>query len=106
MAAEAAIVAEVFARFLGGATLRSIARDLNDREVPTVDGSAWSITGMARLIQAPRYAGPPVFCGQVARHGGGYRQGNREPCLSVEDWERGTGPEAPPEQVSEPLTNR
>jgi len=87
--AEAAIVAEVFARFLGGATLRSIAGDLNARQVPTASGGLWSTGGIARLLDAPRYAGLRVLRGQVARdEHGGYRYGAWEPCVSIEDWER------------------
>ena len=89
VASEAAIVAEVFDRFLDGQTLRSIAWDLNARSVPTANGGAWTIGGVARLIDAPRYAGLRVFRGQVSRNSDGdYHLGTWESCVSIAQWER------------------
>ncbi|GAA2052506.1 hypothetical protein GCM10009839_69940 [Catenulispora yoronensis] len=86
--AESKVVREVFARFLEGETLRAIALDLNAREVPTSLGSAWTVGGVARILDAPRYAGIRVFRGQVRGEDGEYLQGAWEPCVRVEDWER------------------
>ncbi|NUP46129.1 MAG: recombinase family protein [Catenulispora sp.] len=86
--AESKVVREIFARFLDGETLRAIALDLNAREVPTSLGSAWTVGGVARVLDAPRYAGIRVFRGQVRAQGGGYQLGAWEPCVSIEDWER------------------
>jgi len=86
--AESKVVREVFARFLEGETLRAIALDLNAREVPTSLGSAWTVGGVARILDAPRYAGIRVFRGEVRAEDGGYQFGAWEPCVSVEDWER------------------
>jgi hypothetical protein len=82
------VVREVFARFLDGETLRAIAFDLNDRNVPTALGSAWTVGGVGRILDAPRYAGIRVFRGQVRADNGGYLRGAWEPCVSIEDWER------------------
>ena len=86
--AESKVVREVFARFLDGETLRAIAFDLNDRNVPTALGSAWTVGGVGRILDAPRYAGIRVFRGQVRADDGGYLRGAWEPCVSIEDWER------------------
>lgn len=86
--AESKVVREVFARFLEGETLRAIAFDLNAREVPTALGSEWTVGGVARILDAPRYAGIRVFRGQVRADGGGYLLGTWEPCVSIQDWER------------------
>jgi site-specific DNA recombinase len=85
--AESKVVREVFARFLEGETLRAIALDLNDRKVPTALGSAWTVGGVGRILDAPRYAGIRVFRGQVRADDGGYLLGEWEPCVSVEEWE-------------------
>lgn len=55
--AEAEIVREVYAAYLAGVTCRGIAVDLNQRGVPTAGASTWTITGITRLLDAPRYAG-------------------------------------------------
>lgn len=86
--AESKVVREVFARFLDGETLRAIAFDLNDRKVPTALGSAWTVGGVGRILDAPRYAGIRVFRGQVRAENGDYLRGAWEPCVSVEEWER------------------
>jgi DNA invertase Pin-like site-specific DNA recombinase len=86
--AESKVVREVFGRFLEGETLRAIALDLNAREVPTSLGSAWTVGGVARILDAPRYAGIRVFRGELRAEDGGYQFGSWEPCVSVEDWER------------------
>ncbi|WP_370349020.1 recombinase family protein [Catenulispora sp. EB89] len=86
--AESKVVREVFARFLEGETLRAIAFDLNGRKVPTAMGSAWTVGGVGRILDAPRYAGIRVFRGQIRADDGGYLPAAWEPCVSVEDWER------------------
>ncbi|WP_344438887.1 recombinase family protein [Kitasatospora nipponensis] len=83
--AEAATVREIYRRFLDGWSLRAIALDLNGRSVPTVGGGKWSTSGIARILDAPRYAGLCVFRGEVARteDGTGYLMGAWEPCVSI-----------------------
>jgi hypothetical protein len=86
---EAEIVQEVFSRFLAGDALRAIAGDLNVRGVSTAAGGAWSPGGIARLIDAPRYAGLRVFQGKIALGADGeYQRGDWKRCVSIEDWER------------------
>jgi len=68
---EAAVVREIFARFAGGDTMKSIARDLNVRKVPSPgsdwqrsvrrkDG-CWLISTLNPLLQNERYAGRIVW---------------------------------------------
>ena len=87
--AEAAVVREIFCRFLAGETLRGIAADLNSRAVPAAYGGNWPAGGVARLLDAPRYAGLRVFRGEIARAAdGGYLMGSWPPCVGVAEWEQ------------------
>jgi site-specific DNA recombinase len=85
---EAAVVREVYARFLAGESIRGVALDLNGRGIPTAYGGAWSAHRVARLLDAPRYAGLRPLRGEVAKTGDGqWQAGNWQPCVSVADWE-------------------
>lgn len=84
---EARVVREIYARYLSGDSLRAIAWDLNARGVPTAGGSTWTITGVDRILAAPRYAGLRVFQGTVESDGD-YRYATWEPCVSVEEWQK------------------
>ncbi|MFL6110848.1 MAG: recombinase family protein [Catenulispora sp.] len=86
--AEYKVVREIFARFLEGETLRAIASDLNVRQVPTSLGSVWTVGGVARILDAPRYAGIRVFRGQVRAADGSYLLGTWEPCVGIGEWEQ------------------
>ncbi|GAA1255674.1 hypothetical protein GCM10009665_52740 [Kitasatospora nipponensis] len=84
---EAAVVREVFARFLAGASLRALALDLNHRGIPTAYGRSWTVGGVGRLLDAPRYAGLPVLDGELVPDGEGAHPGASWPaCVSVDDW--------------------
>jgi hypothetical protein len=86
---EAAVVREIFARFLAGESLRGIGWDLNSRDIPTAYGGRWSPDKIARVIAAPRYAGLRVFRGEIARASDGtYLMGAWEPCVTVAEWEK------------------
>ncbi|HEV2343485.1 MAG TPA: recombinase family protein [Actinocrinis sp.] len=84
---EACVVREIYTRYLSGDSLRAIAWDLNTRAVPTAGGSTWTITGVGRILAAPRYAGLRTFHGS-AESEDGYRHAAWEPCVSVQDWQR------------------
>ncbi|WP_344460806.1 recombinase family protein [Kitasatospora kazusensis] len=87
--AEAAVVREIFADFLAGASLRALAVGLNTRGVPTSGGSRWTVGGVARILDAPRYAGLLVLRGKVARtDDGGYLYGAWPPCVGLAEWEQ------------------
>jgi len=86
---EATIITEIFARFLAGESVRAIAWDLNTRNVPTAYGARWSTSGVARLLDAPRYAGLRCAPAQpAATDNAGWRPGTWQPCVSIEDWTR------------------
>ena len=61
--AEAAVVRDAAQRVLDGATLASIARDLNAADVPTSTGTTWSVTTLRRVLLNPRIAGRVVYRG-------------------------------------------
>jgi site-specific DNA recombinase len=87
--AEAAIVAEIYARYLAGESMRAIAWDLNARGVPTALEGRWTPSRVARILDAPRYAGIRPFRGTVARDEfGHYRLGAWPACVSIAAWER------------------
>ncbi len=58
--AEAAIVAECAKRLLAGEPVRSIARDLNERAVPTSTGGEWSPQSLRRMLASPRISGQRI----------------------------------------------
>jgi len=79
---EAPIVREIAERIVGGEGLKSIARDLNRREVRTPsskrkpDGGEWTSQGVSQMIRSPRLAALRVY-------GGEEYQGAWEAVLSV-----------------------
>jgi hypothetical protein len=54
---QAEIVREVFARYVAGASLRTIAHDLNDRKVDTQRGGEWRGRTLADILENPTYIG-------------------------------------------------
>jgi len=54
---EAPIVREIYAKYLDGAGLEGIARDLNNRGITTKAGNRWSKTTVQLLLQNPVYYG-------------------------------------------------
>lgn len=86
--AEAEIVREILARILAGESLRAVALDLNARNVPTAYGKPWTVSGVGRIVDAPRYAGLTVVNGEILRSADGTAQSAAWPaCVSVADWE-------------------
>lgn len=63
--AEKEIVVEAARRVLEGEPVGAIARDLNDRHVPTVSGTPWSRTVLSGILRSPRTAGLRERNGQV-----------------------------------------
>lgn len=66
---EAAIVREVFSRYLDGDTPDAIARDLTGRGVPTAEGRAWDAQRVRVLLDSAHVAGFRVFRGKVIGRG-------------------------------------
>jgi DNA invertase Pin-like site-specific DNA recombinase len=56
--AEAAVVRQIYARFLGGATYREIAARLTEQGIPTPGGKAvWSVSTVRSILKNEKYAG-------------------------------------------------
>ena len=61
-ACEAAVLAEIFERYLSGASLLQIARELNARRVPYAPGiENWNKARLMRMLEDPRYTGNDQF---------------------------------------------
>ncbi|WP_161791221.1 recombinase family protein [Streptacidiphilus jiangxiensis] len=85
---EASVVEQIFRWFIEGRSLTGIAAELNLLQAETAYGTSWSATGVARIVDAPRYAGLRVVRGQAARAAdGSYAFGDWKPCVAVEIWE-------------------
>ena len=63
--AEAAIVAECAKRLLAGEPLRSIARDLSERGVPSAGGGKWAPQSLRRMLASPRISGQRAHHGEI-----------------------------------------
>jgi DNA invertase Pin-like site-specific DNA recombinase len=63
--AEAAIVSECVKRLLAGEPVRSIARDLNERAIPSASGGKWSPQSLRRMLASPRVSGQRAHHGEI-----------------------------------------
>lgn len=69
--AESVVVREIFHRVAGGDSMRSIARSLTARGVPTpAGGSEWTSVSLRRILDRRQYLGKRVWNGQVMPAGG------------------------------------
>lgn len=75
---EARVVVEMADRVLAGEGYNSIARDLNSRLVPTLNGGKWRASTIQNILRSPRLAGWRVHHGQAVT------KGAWEPILSEE----------------------
>ena len=103
-AAEAEVVREVYQRAARGESVRSIARDLNARGVPSPRAGArgtgtWAPSALWEIVRSPRYRGRIVWGEVGARYKGGTRHAvdradtveRDDPSLAIVDpalWER------------------
>lgn len=62
---EAALVREVFERFLKGESKTAITKDLNKRGVKTTSDGAWLIRSTARMLKTPQYGGLRSYQGEI-----------------------------------------
>ena len=69
---EAAMVRAIFKKFVGGESLRGIARWLTTNGHTTRHGNAWSPSSIRTILLNPRYAGHAIYQGQVLAHNGGW----------------------------------
>lgn len=61
--AEAKVLREIRQRYVEGESFSAIARDLNQRGIPTVQGAQWQPHNIPRLVFNKRYAGVRVHHG-------------------------------------------
>lgn len=66
---EAEVIREMSARVLHGEGFNAIARDFNERGVPTARGGGWRAASIQNILRAPRIAGLRVHKGQIAAKG-------------------------------------
>ncbi|MEY9878023.1 site-specific DNA recombinase [Streptacidiphilus sp. MAP12-33] len=86
---EVAVVREIHARYLAGLTRRSTAVELIARGIPTATGKQWTVSGVTRILDAPRYAGLLVVRGEIATDASGrYLRASWPACVPVEAWEQ------------------
>ncbi|MEE8407268.1 MAG: recombinase family protein, partial [Acidimicrobiia bacterium] len=79
---EAEIVKELAQRILAGASLRTLATELNERGVPTAGGKQWRVTTIANTMTGASIAAMRVHNGKIAG------QANWEPILDRSTWEQ------------------
>jgi site-specific DNA recombinase len=63
--AEAAVIKDCARRLLAGEPVRSIARDLNERGVPSAGGGAWSAQSLTRMLASARISGQREHKGEI-----------------------------------------
>ena len=79
---EAQVIREAYTRYLAGETYYAISERLNARGVPTIGGKSWTITQLRERMKNPAYAGFRAYKGDVVA------DGDWEPIISREVWER------------------
>lgn len=62
---EAAVIREVAARLLGGDSMGSICRDLEDRGLRSSTGKAWKVSGLRRIMMTGRISGQREHHGEI-----------------------------------------
>lgn len=83
---EAAILRDLYRKYYGeGASRASLVKELNAAGVKTAMGREWSITQLREVLGNERYAGINRYKGDVLG------QGDWEPIITLEEWERYTG---------------
>lgn len=81
--AEAAVVRDVFSRFVAGDSLRGIAAWLERNGVETRRGGRWSPSSVRGILTNPRYAGRAIYRGAVTGKAGGWPAIIDEPTFDV-----------------------
>lgn len=79
---EAETIRKLAERILAGDSLRSLAQDLNDRDIPTTSGKQWRGQTVRATLESPTVAGLRVHRGQVVG------EGNWLPILDRATWEQ------------------
>jgi len=76
---EAAVIREMARRLLAGESLRTLVKDLDARQVPTLRGARWCMQTLRSILKRPALAGLRTLRGEVVT------RGVWEPILSEED---------------------
>jgi site-specific DNA recombinase len=63
--AEADVIKEAATRVLAGESLRSVARDLNDRGIPSATGKRWGAPALRSVLTSGRISGRREYHGQI-----------------------------------------
>jgi site-specific DNA recombinase len=80
------VVREMVSRVIGGASVLSVCRSLNDRAVYTRQGAEWSAHSAFRVLRSPAMLGHAVHRREVVRDSDGLPLVVAEPIVSYEDW--------------------
>jgi site-specific DNA recombinase len=78
---EAESVRFAIAQVIAGASLRGIAKVLNERGKVNADGAPWSLSNVRFMVIRPHNAGLRTYHGEIVG------QGQWEPIVSREDWD-------------------
>jgi site-specific DNA recombinase len=86
--AEAEVVIDIFKRFYAGESLRSLARMLEDKGLPTRTGRPWNTRTVRDMLTNVRYAGWALYRGEIAvDNDGNPVRGKWEPLVSEDVFE-------------------
>ncbi|HVC40419.1 MAG TPA: recombinase family protein [Candidatus Saccharimonadales bacterium] len=66
---EAAVIREMVARLLAGESLRTLVRDLDARQIPTLRGGRWTMQTLRNILKRPALAGFRTLRGEVVTRG-------------------------------------
>jgi len=66
---EAAVIREMTRRLLGGESLRTLVRDLDARQVPTLRGARWCMQTLRSILKRPALAGLRTLRGEIVARG-------------------------------------
>ena len=66
---EAAVIREMAGRLVAGKSLRTLVRDLHDRQVPTLRGGLWCMQTLRNILKRPALAGLRTLRGEVVSRG-------------------------------------
>ncbi|EIG63826.1 recombinase family protein [Bradyrhizobium sp. WSM1253] len=72
------VVRWIFREYLRGATQRAIARELNERGVPSIEGHSWSRSGISNLLRQEAYIGTAIYNRGTKKLGSKRKQNPKE----------------------------
>jgi hypothetical protein len=99
---EAALIRDAVERALNGTTIASIARDWNERGIPSSQTAAngWSAAAVAGILRNPRVTGSRAYLGEIVAEGVWPAIIGRETFDRLQTKiRRGTRPGQPPKQL-------